>query len=219
MKFILYPTLILLTVYPWGARFIPEVFGYPVVQWSALILLAVLVPMGFGVSLVEYFEQKNKKIKHLVNPIFFLLIFCSQLLIPIFAVQSSQKTLLVLTTGNDFAIKSLEILSSDAHPRSRKISAQIIYEEYGKKVPYKSENGEYFIYEPSDEDRKKYNKKSEFRKEQEAIIKNLMKQGKIHMFSAVIQILCFLVVVPIAIILREKFKPTSRSSGLAEARR
>ena len=219
MKIILYTSFILFLILQWGAKILPQIFGHSIVQWPVAVLLAIIIPIGFAKSLQQFYEKEKRNLKDLSIPISFIILFCLQLFLSISSFYLQNSLLISLNTNYNIAIKSLDILSSNAPPDSRKFSARLIYQEFGKEVPYKNEDGEYILFQPNEEDRKKFEVNSNTRKEQERLTDQLYDQSKAFAYLAIMQLACFMFIFPIVLILIEKFKPTKRSSGLAEARR
>ena len=60
-----------------GKQYFPEIFGAWYIQWPAVILLSVLLPIGFAKTLSFYYQSKPKSLKSISRPTAFLLIFCA----------------------------------------------------------------------------------------------------------------------------------------------
>ncbi len=132
-----------------GKQQFPEVFGAWYVQWPSIVILFLLLPVGFANSLFEYQHSSSRSTKTLIIPISFMLIFSAVLLMQLPAYYVSS-TLPSLERGPVVEKKDiLAALSTAETEAKRKAAAQIIFNEYGNKVPYKQESGKYILYEPT----------------------------------------------------------------------
>lgn len=210
MKLILYSTLLLLVIYPWGAILFPEILGSSLMHMVTIVLLSIFISLGFALGIGKYYEEGEKRLNSLIYPVFFLILFCKNTLVPLSFLHIDQKNIKNPWLDNELILKRLELIYSNEDNGSRKISAQLFYEEYGKKIPYKDEKGDYLLYDPSILDKKKFQTNAEMKSKLKDLSNQHLNITKSKLFTALVQISSFLLIVPLAIILNEKYKQKNR---------
>jgi hypothetical protein len=191
MKILLSICSIIYAISVFGRPLFPAIFNNLYTFWIINIVLAVLVPIGFAKSLAIYFRQETKNLKSIKDVSLFLLIFFMAILLPITVHHSlnSLKTP-VLSSEPMFSIKKTSECNNE---ENRKWEAEFLFRQYGIKIPYKLDSGEYEIYEPTPNEIKKHNKKLEERKEMLALEMELNRRSRSSSVVATVHIVCFFV--------------------------
>lgn len=151
----------LITIF--GREIFPSIFGNFYVFWCVNLSLIIMLAIGFAKSLSVYFQGDKKTIKSFSNVAWFLFLFLSVLIIPI-TVHYSMKTLdsFSMTSDRGLPIKDT---SSPETEESRKFMASFLFGQYGIKIPYRLESGDYIIFQPTEEQIKEYTAQLEGQKE------------------------------------------------------
>ena len=136
----------------------PDTFPNRIYTVPLLLVAAVLVPLGFVISIKKFFTQKSKV--PLIYSIIFLGVFLFDIdnLIEITHRLETERLKireLSYDLGKKFPI--VEGPTSAETETERLNMAQYVYREYGARVPYRLESGEYQIYDPTGKDVEVFN--------------------------------------------------------------
>jgi hypothetical protein len=186
-----------------GKQYFPEIFGAWYIQWPAVILLSVLLPIGFAKTLSFYYQSKPKSLKSILRPTAFLLIFCAlQLMqLPVYYVSTKLFSIQPIFVASDTS--ALDALSMADTEEKRKISAQIIFHEYGKKVPYKLNSGKFVIYEPTKSDKSIYEESRKIKQNSDTYKSLIINSSIQTIYIQAIEITCFFLLFTITLILEQ----------------
>lgn len=192
MKILLNTCVIIFASYLFGKHLLPSLFGNFFVFWGVNISLAILLAIGFSKALSIYFQQECKTIKSFSNSAWFLLLFLTIIIIPI-SVHHSMDSLNTFKTSSLHALPVHDSSAFDTEER-RKLYAKFVFGEYGIKIPYKLESGEYITFEPTEDQIEKFNIRQEQKEETIEIEQNLSRVAYSSFRLAIIQVVLFFVV-------------------------
>lgn len=206
MNKLLYICIFLLIVPFIGRQYYPEIFGVTYIQLPAIIMLMLLLPIGFAKALSIYFKTDIKSLKLIFRPIAFLLLFCVLLLMHL---PANYVVTTLFAVGPNYVLDNsdldiLEGISKADTVDKRKLFAKIVFENSGDIVPYKLDSGEYAMYEPTELDRKEYErnrKAKELNKTYKEFIVNASLQS-IYLQAA--ELISFLLIFTITLIIEQK---------------
>ena len=195
MKIIVNICAILFVIQAFGRKYLfPEIFGLWYIQWSISALLAFFVPLGFSKSIIFYFKHEEKSLKQLSYSIIFLFIFCFNLAIKSIPHYVSASWLEHVSYNILDKTKILENISTLQTEEKRKESASIIFWEYGKKVPYKLDSGEYIMFQPTINDISKFENWKKKKNEISATIVQIETSAKNAIFFQVMEVILFFMI-------------------------
>jgi len=183
-----------------GKQYLPIIFNNWYIQWAAIILLAILLPIGFASSLIKYLKSGDKSSKSLSIPIVFLFIYSVLLLyqMPIRYINESLFNVIdSVSIGHDTNL--LERTYKGKSEEERYKSAKIIFYEFGKKVPYILKNGKYVVFKPSKEDILKFDETNKLRKKTILYRNQIKNMNKQSLYIQVIEIIFFFIMVSFTI--------------------
>lgn len=144
---------VLLIVIPTlGKMYYPNLLSSLYIQVPSVILASVLLGAGFVVSLSKYFKTNKPSFAGILLPSGFLLVFILLQLLSLFAV----KVMTPLTSFKAWGVisenKILDRLTSGVSESERLRVAQFVFTDYGSRVPYKLDSGQFVQYEPTEAD-------------------------------------------------------------------
>ena len=187
------------------AYFFPKAFPvltkYPYILWFAIVLLSILLPVGFAYSLKGYFDSNKKTLKSIVIPTSYLGVFLSALIWPLVTTHGLN-SLSAYPYMSD--LKLISGLTAAENEESRLFWARTLYEEYGQKVAYKNSNDEFVIFEPKEEDVKKYKERRKFNEESEKLMLNIGAQARSAMNISLVLVGLFFILFVSALIYIQK---------------
>jgi len=184
-----------------GKKWFPGSFNHIYVQWLLIGSLVLLTSIGFVRSFASLYSTNNCKYSKIVEPIYFLFLFCSVIIF----LGVPHLTILSLYDLDSFSMghetKILEGLTSrEGTDLTRKKVAQILYWEFGKKLPYLEDSGEYLLYNPSDKDILKASDGKAQRKEIRKTIKYAAEVSKNALMAQLSAIVGFFITTSITIL-------------------
>ncbi len=156
MRFLLIVCLLLWFIPFMGNKLLPNIFSVWYVQWPLFLLLSILVPYGFAKSIRISVENKFHY-KEFGNCLLFLFIFlANNLLMGVgFNMLQSVPKMLTASTVNMPENMSLQAINNEI-PDNRKLIASVIYTEFGQPIIYKDDANNLVIYNPTAEEKLKY---------------------------------------------------------------
>lgn len=200
MRTLLNTSTTLWIFYYFGPKAFPELYQYPILLWSAIILLAILLPIGFGGSLSAYFNKTEQSLKSILLPTYFLGIFLAALIWPLTTTYGLNS----LTSTYHSDIKLLKGVTIAQTEESRQFWAKTIFEEYGQRVAYKNASNEFVLYEPTVEDTQKYKEKKKFNEDYEKTMINIGEQSLSAMQISLMLTILFFVFFVLTLVYMQK---------------
>ncbi len=175
-----------------GREMFPSILGNFYVFWGLNLSLVIMLAIGFAKSLSIYFQGDQKTINTFSNAAWYLLLFLSVLIIPI-TVHYGMNSLNNFNFSYDRGL-SIKDTSSCETEESRKFMAGFLFGQYGIKIPYRLDSGDYKVFQPTEEQIKEYTAKFEEQKEINELELQLSNLAWSSFRLAIIQAVLFFVV-------------------------
>ena len=194
MKKIFYISSILLAIHLFGKDILPSIFDNYYFFWIVFIILSILIPIGFSISINNFFEQDQKKTKYIIFIALFLLLLVVNLGFPLFTSHMMKSCNYLLNyPDTNFKITRIEEYNS----KKQECYAKIIFEKTGLIINYKDNNGKLVTYNPNDKVRNAYKNHIEFQNEQKILSDKMEIISRYSGFQSIIQLVSFLVIIPL----------------------
>ena len=193
----------------------PSFLNHSFVQWPAMALFSLLVPIMFAISLHEYFETENKTIKVLAQPLSYLFYYLAILVSSLMVFYGSHSTYYNLEVLNRVYPASLFNDLVDAKKQEeRELVAKAIYSEYGAKFPYPADDGKYIVYSPDAEAIELYKEQEQIDKQAKELRGFISLNARHGMQISLYLVASFFILFTFTMYLQQR-KLTKRSTGLA----
>lgn len=202
MKVLLNTCAVILVSYMVGKDIFPEIFRNFFMFWGINIGLVILLAIGFARSLSIYFQKEERTIKSFSNAAWFLLLFLSVLILPI-TVHYGMGSLNTFELSRNKGLPINDTSSPETEER-RKYLAGFLFGQYGTKIPYRLDSGEYKIFQPTEDQVKKYENSLERHKETIDLELQLSKLALLSFNLAITQAVLFFVAFIVTIIYEQK---------------
>jgi len=198
---------------------LPESYPNRIIVIPLLLTLAVLLPIGFAKAIQLYILRRESTLKALFRPLFFLVLFFLKLYGPISAHHAMLSGyLLVDSLVPAYSSVIIEGPVNGKTEEGRKIVAQAIYWEFGAKVPYKTDIGEYVVFEPSDNDVDRFETNLKHANEAKRVKEMSLKIHREGLYLSITQITVFLLVFAATLYYEQKNAYKRRQTDVAGPR-
>jgi hypothetical protein len=208
MKKLLYTCYIIWGIFFFGKDYFPIIFRNFYIFWSVNIGLIVLLSVGFAKSLFIYFKTEDKTIKSISHSALFILLFLLMNILPI-TVHHAMNTLKIFEISADRILPIRDTSAPDTQ-KSRKCLASYLFIQYGIKIPYKLDSGEFKIFKPSKEQIKEFEMKLNRQKETLLLERNISRLAWSSFVLSIIESVLFFIVFVATMIYEQKKESIKR---------
>ncbi len=149
MRYLPLVTIVLWLATVLGYVLVPHIILLPQVKFPLIILMSILIPVCFWVL------QKDGK---LFSAGIFIVIFLFNIGLPAYGAwqNDTRRDALAEYIPEGMDPQMAQLLTNGESLEERKMAAQILFEQFGVKLPYLGESGEFLLYSPSKTNKANY---------------------------------------------------------------